>query len=118
MQNLHLHLFSISDLIFTIVGYSILLIALSFNAVQERKFMIKKVGKNAILILVTSIANGIYAISFIFRISLSIWLIVDHEGIVTLQCDCCKDLKVGFAILTFTKNFFGILLPLSAIFTL
>ena len=80
--------------------------------------MIKKVGKNTILILVTNIANGIYALSFLFRISVSIWLLVDHDSIVHLQCVSCMNNTAGFATLTFMKHFICELLPLSAIFTL
>ena len=108
----------LSDEIFTIVAYIILLVALIFNAVQERKFMIKKVGKNTILILVTNIANSIYALSFLFRISVSIWLLVDHDSIVHLQCVSCMHNTAGFATLIFMKHFICELLPLSAIFTL
>ena len=62
----------------------ILLMALVFNSIKERKFMIEKIGKGNSLIIVMTIANLIYAISFVFRICFDIVLLVDKDSIIQL----------------------------------
>ena len=67
--------------------------------------MIEKIGKGNSLTVVMTIANFIYAFSFLFKICFDIVLLIDKDSITQLQCESCKDGTAGYALLIFSENF-------------
>ena len=115
---INLTIFQCRDEIISIGINVVLLIALGLNSIKERLFMIEKVGQGNSLTIVMTIANLIYASSFMLRICFNIVLLSNHESVIQLQCKSCMDGSVGYGMLLFCIHFFCELLPLSAIFTL
>ena len=102
----------------TIVIDFILLIAITFSSIKERKFTLAKVGKGTLLTQVMFISSLIYALSFAFRIIVNCVALFDNHKIDHLQCRSCMDCTPGYAMFIFWFHFIGELLPLSAIFVL
>ena len=98
--------------------YLILFIVLIVNSVKERQFTTRNVGTGNSLTRVMTVSNCIFATSFVFRIIVDIVDLSDKASLVTLQCKSCLYVTPGYGIYIFSLHFFGVLLPLSALFTL
>ena len=92
-------------------------VVLSYFTYREYTFLREQFGyrKNSPIKGIV-LCSSVFALSFLFRSAINIWIAVDSQHIVNLQCKANLYNKGMWPFLVFSLQFFGETAPLSILF--
>ena len=92
-------------------------VVLSYFTYREYTFLREQFGyrKNSPIKGIV-LCSSVFALSFLFRSAINIWIAVDSQHIVNLQCKANLYNKGMWPFLVFCLQFFGETVPLSILF--